>query len=342
MKPIVLERVRTSLLERQVGLDEWLRTTSAHKKEVLLGSSTEQAVHAHLDTIKRSIGEVESDVLGRCEVCRDYVDSDLLEIDYAACVCIDHLSDEEVRNLELDLELAQRVQKTLLPQEPPNIPGMNIAAYSRPAHILGGDYFDFVECGVDTYCLAIADVTGHGIAASLHMASIQAMLRSVVPTSRSPTEVVKRIHKLFIHNMHFVTFVTLFIGIFDSITRTFSYCNAGHNPPIVLQQNAVGRASIVWLDPTGAAIGLVEESEYAQRTLSLHEGDLLVMYTDGVTEAANPQGEMFGSERLAGVVERMYQSPPREVVSGIREDLEGHTDGRPLADDATVIVGRIT
>jgi sigma-B regulation protein RsbU (phosphoserine phosphatase) len=142
--------------------------------------------------------------------------------------------------------------------------------------------------------------------------------------------------------MHFVTFVTLFVGIFDSTTRTFIYCNAGHNPPIVLQQNGVGKASIVWLDPTGAAIGLVEESEYAQRTLSLHEGDLLVMYTDGVTEAADPQGEMFGGERLAGVVERMYQSPPREVVSGIREDLEGHTDGRPLADDATVIVCRIT
>ncbi|MFA9404061.1 MAG: PP2C family protein-serine/threonine phosphatase, partial [Anaerolineales bacterium] len=102
------------------------------------------------------------------------------------CVCLDHFSVEEVRDLEHELELAQAVQKTLLPQAIPKMPGLEIAAYSRPAQLLGGDYFDFTEFKDGKYGLAIADVAGHGVSASLHMASIQAMLRSIVPTSHSP------------------------------------------------------------------------------------------------------------------------------------------------------------
>jgi sigma-B regulation protein RsbU (phosphoserine phosphatase) len=275
-------------------------------------------------------------------MCQDYVELDLLEIDYTSCVCITHFSEEEIRHLETELELAQRVQKTLLPQEIPNIPGLEIAAFSRPAQIVGGDYFDFIEFGRGTHCLAIADVAGHGVSASLHMASIQAMLRAVVPANHSPADVVREIHKLFIHNIRFTTFVTFFLGAFNPATKTFTYCNAGHNPPLVLQKRKNGKESIAWLNPTGAAIGLIEEAEFGEKTFDFHEGDLLVMYTDGVTEAVNIKNDMFGSERLTEIIKRLHQSPPKEVVRGIREGLDDFSGGKSLADDTTVVVCRIT
>jgi sigma-B regulation protein RsbU (phosphoserine phosphatase) len=159
--------------------------------------------------------------------------------------------------------------------------------------------------------------------------------------NQSPAEVVRRIHKLFIHNIRFTTFVTFFIGAFDPITRIFTYCNAGHNPPMVLQERKNGKESVVWLNSTGAAIGLVEEAEFGEKTFDFHEGDLLVMYTDGVTEAVNRQNDEFGSERLAEITRRLHQSSPKVVIQGIREGLEDFCGGKPLADDTTVVVCRI-
>jgi sigma-B regulation protein RsbU (phosphoserine phosphatase) len=299
-------------------------------------------VRDHLDVIDACIGKTDSRTLGLCEVCHEYVETDLLETDYTACVCITHFSEEEVRHLEDQLELAQRVQKTLLPQEAPNIPGLEIAAFSRPAQIVGGDYFDFVESDGGTYYLAIADVAGHGVSASLHMASIQTMLRATVPLNHSPAEVVRQMQKLFIHNIRFTTFVTFFIGAFDPATKTLTYCNAGHNPPMVMRAQEDGSGSTVWLYPTGAALGLVEEAEFAERTLDLYGGDLLVMYTDGVTEAVSPEYQEYGDERLALTVERLRQCPAVEVVRGIREGLRGFSAGVPPADDTTVVVCKVS
>ena len=114
------------------------------------------------------------------------------------------------------------------------------------------------------------------------------------------------------------------------------------NPPILLRSRKGGEGSIVWLEPTGAALGLIEEAEFQERTLNLHEADLLVMYTDGVTEAAGADNEEFGSERLAETIERFRRSAPKEVIRGIRESVEGFVGGRPLADDTTVVVCRVT
>ena len=133
----ILERIHTNLLARRVGLTEWLRATPRHKKQVLLGPATERAVSAHLDAIDGSVARVESGTLGLCEVCHGQIEPELLEIDYTACVCIGHLSEQQVRHLETELEMAQSVQRALLPQAVPEIPGLEIAAFSRPAQIVG-------------------------------------------------------------------------------------------------------------------------------------------------------------------------------------------------------------
>ena len=337
----ILERIHTSLSQKRVGLTEWLRTTPPDKKQILLGTSTEQAVRTHLSAIDDSIERAKSGALGRCEVCSGTIETNLLEVDYTARVCIEHLSEEEVHHLETQLALAQTVQKTLLPQEIPNVPGLEIAAFSRPAQIVGGDYFDFIEFGSGYYGLTIADVAGHGVSASLHMASIHAMLNAIASMSDSPAELVRKVHELFVHNIRFTTFVTFFIGAFDSAAKMLTYCNAGHNPPIVLHQEGNGSSSITWLKPTGAAIGLIEEAEFGEQTVELCEGDLVVMYTDGVTEATNPQNEEYSRERLAALIEGT-QGTPQKVVQEIRESVEVFSEGRPLEDDTTVVVCRVT
>jgi sigma-B regulation protein RsbU (phosphoserine phosphatase) len=237
--------------------------------------------------------------------------------------------------------LAQDVQKTLLPQEVPKIPGLEIAAFSRPAQIVGGDYFDFVDFSNGLHGLAIADVAGHGVSASLHMASIQALLLTLVPVNKSPAEVMGQLHKLFIHNIRFETFVTFFIGAFDSSTKTLTFSNAGHLPPLVLRNNKSKKESVEMLRPTGAAIGLVEEAEFAEKTIDLQEGDLLVLYTDGVTETMNTENQEFGRKRLEALIRQVERLPVKEVIQKIRLSLEEFSEGKPLADDTTIVVNRI-
>lgn len=343
MNTPTMERVRESLTDKRVRLQKWVQTTPSDQKNVLLGPANEEAVRSHIKTIENSIEEAESGTLGICVMCEESegsVELARLEIDYTCCVCLDHFSVEEVRDLEHELELAQAVQKTLLPQAIPEMPGLEIAAYSRPSQLLGGDYFDFAQFNDGRYCLAIADVAGHGVSASLHMASIQAMLRSIVLTSHSPSEVTSQIHKLFVHNINFTTFVTLFIGAFDSSSKSFTYCNAGHNPPIVVRTGNDDAGSNFSLNPTGAAIGLIEDTEFGENSMSMQSGDLLLMYTDGLIEATNPRNEMFGMERLQNVVEGLYPISPEEAIREIRRRLEIFVEGKPLADDTTILVCR--
>ena len=341
METLLLERMHKGLLQKQNNLTKWLHATPLDKKKISLGPSKEQSVHACLDFIDDAISKAEAKTLGKCEVCHEVVETKLLEVDYTACVCIEHLSEEERRQLESELELAQDVQKMLLPQEVPNIPGLEISAFSRPAQIVGGDYFDFVDFSDGLHGLAIADVAGHGVSASLHMASIQALLRTLVPGSKSPAEVMHQVHKLFIHNIRFETFVTFFIGAFDSSTKTLTFSNAGHQPPLVLHKNERKKESVEMLRPTGAAIGLVEEAKFAEKTIELHEEDLLVLYTDGVTETVNPQNQEFGRERLIKLSKQLINAPVKQVVQEIRQGLEEFSEGKPIADDTTLVICKI-
>ena len=341
METKVFERIRRSLLEKRQNLTDWLNATPTPKRKVRLGPADEMAVHAHMHVLDTALEKTENKTLGLCTVCHDYIGSDLLEMDYTASVCLDHLSVEEIRHLESELELSQVIQKGLLPQEVPAIPGLDLAVFSRPAQILGGDYFDFLQFRDGVPGLAIADVVGHGISASLLMASVQTALRTLVPESDSPSDVLQRVNHFFLHNVHFTTFVTMFLGRFDNKTRTLNYCNAGHNPPLIFRKQETGRNPIFWLQPTGAAIGLVEEFQISSETITLALGDILLLYTDGVTEAVNLQEEEFGRERLAACIRQESDLSAKELVQALRHVLQEFTNGQPLADDTTIVACKI-
>jgi serine phosphatase RsbU (regulator of sigma subunit) len=342
MNTRTLERIRGSLVEQRQHLTAWLYNTPPQKKHIHLGPADDQAVQTHLQVLDAALEKADDNTLGLCEVCHDYVEASRLEMDYTACVCIDHLAAEERRRLESDLELSQKVQQALLPQQVPDIPGLELAAFSQPARIVGGDYFDFFNFRDHTPGLVIADVVDKGMAASLLMASLQASLRILVAESDSPAEVAQRLNSLFIHNIRLTQFVTLFLGRYDPVTRILQYCNAGHNPPLVYRAQSGESDHVHWLQPTGAAIGLIEEFQFKDATIALRASDTLLLYTDGVTEARSPADEEFTPTRLVDFLRQSTPRPAADVVRDLRRSLQDFTQGHPLEDDTTIVVGRLT
>ncbi|MGB8982583.1 MAG: PP2C family protein-serine/threonine phosphatase [Anaerolineales bacterium] len=332
------ERIQEGLEEKQKELAEFLEVAPETEKE-LCCASDEACVEQHLYVIEESLEKIEDQSLGVCVVCHGYVDAQLLEMDYTAAVCLEHYSEAERRRLESELELSQVVQRALLPQRMPEIKGVELAAFSRPSEIIGGDYFDFFQFRDGTHGLVIADVSGHGVSAGMLMSSLQMAIRTMAPETDSPAEVLERINRFYIHNIHFTTFVTVFLACFDPNTLTLSYVNAGHNPPAVRRRSD---GTITWLKPTAPAIGLAEEFHPRVESISFAEGDSLLLYTDGVTEVLNIGNEMFGQERLAELVQQYADRPAPDLLQAVRQALSTFGGNQPLVDDVTMVALKVS
>lgn len=339
MEIAFFQRIRKSLLEKRQNLNQWLQATPPAKKRVSLGQEHEEAVQAHLHVLDEALKRAEEQTLGLCQICKDYIDPNLLEMDYTASVCLDHLSEQERRQLEAELEFLQIVQRALLPQGIPSVPGMDLAVFSRAAQIVSGDYFDFFHFSDGAHGLAIADAMGHGVSASLLMTSLQSTLRTLVPEYVSPAEVLRRVNRIFVHNVNFTTFVTAFLGKFDPATRRLTYVNAGHNPPLLWHGQ---EKYSTWLQSTAAAIGLVEDYHLAEATLTLSEDDILLFYTDGVTEATNSHNEPFGQERLKDIVPQYALLSAQDMLYTVRQALSDFTLGQAPADDITLLICKVS
>lgn len=337
----ILHRFRENLLQQRQNILDWLHNTPTEKKQIRLGPADEQAVNDRLQVLDTALTKAENQTLGLCEVCHEYVETDRLEMDFTACVCIDHFSDEQKRQLESELELSHKLQKALFPQRLPEVSGLQVAAFSQPAEIVGGDYFDFFRYRDRSHGQAIADVMGKGLPASMLMASLQASLRILAPENDSPAVVAQRLNGLFCHNIHLIKFITLFLGSFDPDTHVLKYCNAGHNPPLLFRSQDKGLDRVHWLQPTGAAIGLAESFSFGMETVVLAPGDILVLYTDGVTEAVNAKGEEFGENRLAELVRQKSTLRPKDLVKELRMSLHEFTGGRSFADDVTIVLSKV-
>lgn len=337
MEENTIRRIEKGLVEKRENLYHWLESAPAEEKQVCL-CEDDTCVDQHLNVIDASLKKAEDGTLGICKVCHGTVNDGLLEMDYTSNVCLDHFSPEERRRLEAELELSQIIQRALLPQELPSIPGMDLAVFSRPSDILGGDYFDFLEFKDGAFGMAIADVVGHGVSASIIMSSLQTALRTLVPQHDSPAKALEQINHFYLHNINLTTFITAFLAHFDSKTQTLTYSNAGHTPPLVLRQQGNKK---IWLKPTGAAIGLVEGYNPEPARIKLSKGDALLFYTDGVTETVSPQGELFGTQRLATLVEAKADQSAQGLVSALRQELYEFSAGRSLADDTTILALKI-
>jgi phosphoserine phosphatase RsbU/P len=341
MEQTLFDRFAQRLRDQRDTLTSWLRFASAREKEIRFGPAGENAIAGHLGALDNAIQQADDSELGRCTVCNGFVESFWLESDYTHCVCIEHLTGEERSRLESELELSQKVQRALLPQEVPQINGWEVAVFSRPASIVGGDYFDFGRFRNGHQAFVIADVMGKGMPASMLMASLQASLRIIIPESNGPTTVLDRVNKVFCHNINLTKFVTLFVAELDPANGVVRYANAGHNPPLVLRNsdNASAR-SIETLPPTGAAIGLLENARFGAEDIQIKAGESLVLYTDGVSEAGIQAGEMFGEERIKQYLLTSQNESATVLMRGLLQELYAFTQSSTPADDSTIMVVR--
>ncbi len=333
-----IETIKHGLAETREHLAQWIETTPEVKKQVQCCAENAGCVTEHLQVIDKSLDNIDKGTFGICEVCHDRVDDELLRMDYTSTVCLGHFTEAELRQLEFELELSQVVQRGLLPQAAPDIPGLSIAAFSRPAQIVSGDYFDFVRFSDGGHGIVLADVSGHGVSAGMMMSSLQTAFHTLVPLSDSPLDVLERINRLYAHNISFTTFVTIFFGKFDPATRLFTYASAGHNSGYVYRPTT-GKEFL--LHPTGPAIGLMEGFNVHLEHLQLDRDDTLVLYTDGVTEASDGGAGQWSLDGLAEVVRRDHGLPPEQLVQRLLLSVTEFTGGTALVDDATIIVGRL-
>jgi sigma-B regulation protein RsbU (phosphoserine phosphatase) len=243
-----------------------------------------------LKEVDEALARVETGSYGLCEVCHDSIEQDRLMADPLVRFCLDHLTEEEQRDLEQDLQLAARIQRGLLPEKNLNTLGWEIHYDYQPAGPVSGDYCDVVrpDGGSGELYFLFGDVSGKGVSAAILMAHLHATFRSLVAADFSVGQLVERANRVFRESTLSPYFATLVVGR-ASESGELEICNAGHCPPLVLTDGKVTP-----VDPTGLPVGAFYSTSFSSRKLKLGKGDTLVLYTDGFTEARNADGTEYG------------------------------------------------
>ena len=240
----------------------------------------------------------------------------------------------EKKRLEGQLEVARQVQLELLPARDPELAGYDISAYNFPTEEVSGDYYDWVRIFEDQIGIVIADVSGKGVPAAILMAFLRASLRAATHIGYATHISMSKVNFLLWESIERNQFVTAFYGILDAQKGTLSYSNAGHNPPLLV--NAAGKAKFI--EKGEQPLGMFRETRYHEYYLEFEPGDVLVLYTDGATEALSPSGEEFGRERLAQAVQKAYDRPAREMIAILQMEVLEWTDHAGSNDDVTFFV----
>src|SRR2546421_10928466 len=240
----------------------------------------------------------------------------------------------EKQRLETQLEVARQVQLELLPARDPQLEGFDISAYNFPTEEVSGDYYDWVRIYDDQIGIVIADVSGKGVPAALLMAFLRASLRAATHIGYSPHISMSKVNYLLWESIERNQFVTAFYGLLDASNRTLAYTNAGHNPPLLM--DAEGNARFI--DRGGVPLGMFRDTRYYEYYLTLEPGELLLLYTDGVTEANNPKGQEYGTDRLVRALKDSRHLSARALIDFIQHDVLEWTDGLGATDDITFFV----
>jgi len=243
----------------------------------------------------------------------------------------------EKGRMERELQMAYRVQSSLIPASTPSFAGWEFAASWHPAREVSGDFFDFPLCGEDCMGLLIADVTDKGMPAALFMAMTRSILRSSLDQASSPNEGITKANNLICNDSNISMPVTAFYGIIDKQQDAFIYVNAGHNPPLLYR--AVEKKPIP-LTRTGMLLGFLDEAVYEQKATRIDPGDFIVFYTDGITDATNAENISFGIDRFQAVIEENKDLPAEDILSGIEKSVEDFIGSTAPYDDITLLIAK--
>jgi sigma-B regulation protein RsbU (phosphoserine phosphatase) len=241
----------------------------------------------------------------------------------------------EKRRLEHELELARSIQRTFLPERVPEISGYDLSAINLPSEEVSGDYYDIIRVTEDQYGIVVADVFGKGIPASLVMASFRASLLAEIRNNYSIGTIMAKVNRLIWESVEPERCVTACYGVLDARAKVLTYSNAGHFYPLILRG---GEA--LHLDRGGMILGVLPDTEYEEGRIDLESGDLLLFFTDGLTEAESPDGERFGEGRLIDIARSSIGLSCEDIVKRIHESISGFSDDK-LIDDFTLIAMKV-
>lgn len=236
-----------------------------------------------------------------------------------------------------ELRIAHDIQTSMLPHAFPTFPeGSAFETYGvmEAAREVGGDFYDFFTVGKDKVCLLVGDASGKGVSAALFMAISKALLKSEAQRGYSADRVLSRVNNLLCPDNRRCMFVTVCCLLLDVTTGEVECCNGGHNPPVL----CTGGGQALCLEtPAGIALGVMPDAAYASRRLVLKPDDSILLYTDGVTEAANPEQQLFSEKRLLVCAARRCREPLRELIAGVRAEIAAHARHEPQSDDITML-----
>lgn len=326
---------RDSVLVRDTQLDDAFR-----QRQSIVEQRVRTFMAAPLQTKERIIGLIYVDSPSLTRVfTKD--DLNLLTVmANTAAIRIEHVRLAEIEHQERlmarELEQAADIQRRFLPATAPEVPGVDLAGHNAPCRTVGGDYFDFFPYPNGRVAMVLGDVSGKGMPASLLMMSLQARVQVLIEEPEDLGVVMSRLNRLTATNCPSNRFITFFMCLLDGATGDLVYSNAGHNPPLLLRANG----DTEWLEEGGCVLGILPMAKYEEARRRLDLGDVLVVFSDGVTDAMNPQGDEFGEVRLATVVHEHRTLSSAEMMQAVNRAIADWAAGSPLPDDLTLLVAR--
>ena len=336
-------RVSRTIMEEVVGLGKSVLTADAQQDPRLMSSTmTLQGIRSVL-AVPLGVGEKVFGII--------YADSPIAEgrftedhlkvlttLASVAAIRVENarLIEEQIdrERLEQELQLASEIQQRFQPTQAPNVPGYELQGISFPCYEIGGDYYDFIEREDGRMIVTLGDVSGKGTAAALLMSSLHAAVHAQASSHSSLSETISAVNKYLAENIPSNRFITLFYAELDPATGAVSFINAGHNPPLIV--HAAGTTEN--LSAGGLPLGIRHDAAYSEGRTQLHPSDVLVIYSDGVSEAVSPQGEEFGMERLYQVVAHNLNASAAGIRDRIEAALTKWAQGTPAADDITLVI----
>jgi sigma-B regulation protein RsbU (phosphoserine phosphatase) len=326
---------KESLLVRDAQLDQGLKEHMS-----IVEQKVRSMIAVPLQTNDKVIGLIYVDAP---HLAREFTREDLNLLTVMANVAairIEHARLNEIeateRAMAKEMQQAALIQQRLLPAVAPSVEGMDIAAKAVAARHVGGDYYDFIRFNDGRVAMMVADVAGKGMPAAVLMSGLQARVHVLFEDGDDLGDKVARLNRSTCGNCPDNRFITFFLCVADPKTNKLVYANAGHNPPVVVR----ARGGFDTLGGGGVILGIMPKAVYEQAETTFEPGDILVLFSDGVTEAPDPQDQEFGEERLANLVATLRDRPAREIVEEIHKAVHTFTQGAPPADDITVLIAR--
>jgi sigma-B regulation protein RsbU (phosphoserine phosphatase) len=289
-----------------------------------------------LEEVDAALHRMDIGTYGLCEVCHDPVETERLIADPLTRFCLGDLTPREQRALEEDLELASQIQTGLLPPRSQQIDGWEVSYHYQAAGAVSGDYCDLVKGEDQSLHFVLGDVSGKGVAASMLMAHLNAMFRTLISINLPLEQMVERASRVFCESTLPTQYATLVYGR-ATTNGEVEICNAGHLPPLLVQEGKVTSIAA-----TGLPVGVFCSESFSVSRLQMHKGDSLFLYTDGLSESVDGAGNEYGAERLSRLLNDNHSLSPDSIISLCRQELHTFADGRLPGDDLTLMAIRRT